>query len=301
VSEQGDPDSLEPIVTVRLRRSLSGRGSCANVDAVADPEVERLVSRAKSPDDAAALARWNSKIALPLVLAAVLPLIFVPSDPRYWFAAVVNIAAWIVFVVDLVVHERRLKHYLRTRLGRFDLVVVILTAPWFLIFGPNTSQFVVLIRLARVARLVMAGRGARGLIERLGKVALVAAGILFLGAAVAYRAEHPQNPEFATFGDSLWWAIVTLTTVGYGDIVPETTTGRVAGVFIMLTGVAVLGVLAGSLASFFGINKPADDAAREGDARNLGDEVAALRAQVSVLTAQISQLVSPRGDNDPSA
>jgi voltage-gated potassium channel len=44
---------------------------------------------------------------------------------------------------------------------------------------------------------------------------------------------------------------VTITTVGYGDIVPKTTTGRWAAVVIMVTGIAVLGVLAGSLASFF--------------------------------------------------
>ena len=68
---------------------------------------------------------------------------------------------------------------------------------------------------------------------------------------VAYYAEHPANPGFATVGDALWWGIVTLTTVGYGDIVPETPAGRFAAVTIMITGVAVLGLLAGSLASFF--------------------------------------------------
>ena len=54
----------------------------------------------------------------------------------------------------------------------------------------------------------------------------------------------------------MWWATVTLTTVGYGDIVPETPTGRWAAVMIMITGVGVLGLLAGSLASFF---RPAND------------------------------------------
>src|SRR4029079_3878005 len=108
-----------------------------------------------------------------------------------------------------------------------------------------------LIRLARIARVVMATRGARHLFARLGRVALLAVVVVFLGAAVAYRAEHPTNSGFATYGDALWWAVVTLTTVGYGDIVPRTTAGRLDGVMIMITGVSVLGLLAGSLASFF--------------------------------------------------
>ena len=45
-------------------------------------------------------------------------------------------------------------------------------------------------------------------------------------------AEHATNPGFETFGDALWWAIVTLTTVGYGDVVQETA-GRVDGVMIV--------------------------------------------------------------------
>jgi hypothetical protein len=55
----------------------------------------------------------------------------------------VFIASWLVFLVDLVVHERRLVRYLSTWLGRFDLRVVVLTAPWFLIlgFGGRSSSF----------------------------------------------------------------------------------------------------------------------------------------------------------------
>jgi len=107
---------------------------------------------------------------------------------------------------------------------------------------------------------------------------------------------------------------VTMTTVGYGDIVPKTPTGRWAAVVIMLTGVAVLGLLAGSLASFFRLEKgtsPGDDIA-DGDAsapagtpagaadpaRALGalvTEVAALRHQVALLSERVADLGSSPG------
>jgi voltage-gated potassium channel len=265
--------------------------------------TERAAGEPRSPEDAAALARFNARMALPIVLAAVLPLFVLPGGGRHVLDTVVNLAAWIVFVVDFAVHERRLRHYLGTWLGRFDLAVVVLTAPWFLILPE--SRFVMLIRLARVARVVMATRGAHRLFERLGRVALVAVAVVFLGAAVAYRAEHPGNPEFATFGDSLWWATVTLTTVGYGDIVPETTSGRIIGVMIMVTGVAILGLLAGSLASFFRLEPGAPPAASTtaddgstGDA--LGQEVDALREQVSRLSRIVASMpVAARDGPDP--
>ena len=118
-----------------------------------------------------------------------------------------------------------------------------------------------LARLARVVRVLVATAGLRRFAARLGKVAVVAAAIVVAGAATAYRAEHPVNDLFGTYGDALWWAVVTLTTVGYGDIYPITTTGRVVATGIMLAGVAVLGILAGSLASLFGVGDPeAEDA-----------------------------------------
>jgi voltage-gated potassium channel len=256
--------------------------------------VESKAGRPRSPEDARRLARFDAAMAFPLVLAALLPLVLLPGDDTSLFAAAVNIVAWIVFLVDFIVHERRLEHYLATWLGRFDLLVVVLTAPWFLLPGPGESRFVILIRLARVARLLMAGTGARRLFERIGRVAVIAVAVVVIGAAAAYRAEHPSNPEFATFGDSLWWAVVTLTTVGYGDIVPKTTAGRLTGFMIMVTGVGILGVLAGSLASFFrihGADGETSDDDREPPA-DLTTQVVELRGQVAALTGQISRLAA---------
>jgi voltage-gated potassium channel len=145
----------------------------------------------------------------------------------------------------------------------------------------------------------MATKGARRLFERLGAVALVAVGVIVVGAAVAYRAEHATNPGFKTFGDALWWAVVTLTTVGYGDIVPKTTAGRVDGVMIMVAGISVVGLLAGSMASFFGLGtrtstSPPTGASDETESRDaVASEVAELRTQVARLVDEVARLAPP--------
>jgi voltage-gated potassium channel len=259
-------------------------------------ETRHQWGQPRSERDAALLQRFNARMRLPIVASAILPLVVVPESSG-WLGIVVGVVTWLVFVVDYVAHARHLEHYGRTGFGRFDLLVVIVTAPWFLLPGAQGGGFVVLLRLARLARLLVASKGARRLFDRIGRVAVVAAGVVVLGSLVAYYAEHPTNPEFRTVGDALWWGIVTLTTVGYGDIVPVTATGRWAAVTIMVTGVAVLGVLAGSLASFFRLGEgngdakpPAGTAAAPDDAalQALTAEVAALRHQVETLTQRLT-------------
>jgi voltage-gated potassium channel len=254
---------------------------------------------------------------LPIIVSAILPLVVVPQSSG-WVGIVVGITTWLVFLVDYVVHARHLERYRHSALGRFDLVVVIATAPWFLLPGGQAGRFVVLLRLARLARIAVASRGARRLFDRLGRVAAVAGGVVLFGSLVAYYAEHPTNPEFATVGDALWWGIVTLTTVGYGDIVPKTTTGRWAGVTIMVTGIAVLGLLSGSLASFFRLDDtpsspgpqtegPADQepgASAGPSASSTDAAVVALVAEVSALRQQVETLTqwltgSPPGPPGP--
>ena len=248
---------------------------------------------------------------VPIVVSAILPLVIVPQS-NGWVGAVVGVSTWLVFLFDYVVHTRRLERYGRTRVGRFDLFVVVATAPWFLIPGAGGVQFAALLRLARLARLVMATKGARRLFERLGRVAGVAGGVVVLGSLVAYHAEHPTNPGFATIGDALWWGIVTLTTVGYGDIVPKTTTGRWAAVVIMLTGIAVLGLLAGSLASFFRLDNgntatdsPASEPAttkampNEAALAALTAEMTALRRQVEALAERLPEALHNLAREEP--
>ena len=72
---------------------------------------------------------------------------------------------------------------------------------------------------------------------------LIAGASLLLTFAGGVAVRVFDHKEFSSLGDSLWWALQTVTTVGYGDIVPERTTGRIVGAVLMLNGLALLSVV----------------------------------------------------------
>ncbi len=123
-----------------------------------------------------------------------------------------------------------------------------------------------LLRIFRVFRIVRAGRlmrtfGVKNMVNeivnnRAGSALYLAIfGIITVAevAAIIMLSAESKNPDanIKTAGDAIWWVFVTLTTVGYGDRYPTTLVGRMAGVFVMFSGVALIGVLASFLASFF--------------------------------------------------
>lgn len=66
--------------------------------------------------------------------------------------------------------------------------------------------------------------------------------LICLFSFVFYLIESPSNPKIKSFIDALWWGFSTATTTGYGDITPTTTPGKVLGIFLMLTGMALFGM-----------------------------------------------------------
>jgi voltage-gated potassium channel len=83
---------------------------------------------------------------------------------------------------------------------------------------------------------------------------LIVVGLLALGAVGAFIFEAGRNQAFGSFWDTIWWTVVTITTVGYGDKFPVTLGGKLVGILIMILGVATIGIVTGRIASFL-VNK----------------------------------------------
>lgn len=110
-----------------------------------------------------------------------------------------------------------------------------------------------IVRLVRILRLIMILNRRFSFFDQMLKkykidnliISVVA--ILFLAALPMRHIE----PSFDSYADALWWAIVTMTTVGYGDLYPETTVGRLIASVLMLIGIGIIGLVTGTVASIF--------------------------------------------------
>jgi voltage-gated potassium channel len=136
------------------------------------------------------------------------------------------------------------------------------------------------MRLARAAVVVSRALQAEKRLASPSGFRFVALPTVFLVIlAGAVQAEVDQG-EFATFWDGVWWAVVTVTTVGYGDLYPTTVAGRLVGIALMLLGIGFLAVLTATVSSRF------VKADREEETNEILDTLRRLEADIAELKAR---------------
>lgn len=209
-----------------------------------------------------ALESFERQTAWPMLVLslAIIPLLVIPLvvDLSPTTETTFFTLDWILWALFALEYGIRL--YLAPTRGRFvrsnliDLVVVVIPflRPLRVV---RSARLLRLLRAARVAAFLFRGLHAVQAVlsrRKLGYTLLVVM-FLTIGAGVLVWAVEQDEPakNIQTVGDGLWWAITTLTTVGYGDRFPTSPLGRGVAVGMMLVGVALFGVLAASLASFF--------------------------------------------------
>jgi voltage-gated potassium channel len=164
-------------------------------------------------------------------------------------------------------HARR---YLRSAHGIADLIGVVAIPIGFLLGARSPDVW--LLGALWVLKLTPASAGLRQLghvfvAERrpLSTVATLFLIILCLGAIILHKLERGVQPAFDSVSKSLWWAVVTLTTTGYGDVVPQTVPGRIVAGFMMICGIGVFALFAGIIATGFSTESRREDFLRNLD------------------------------------
>ncbi len=245
------------------------------------------------------MALWERQTRWWIILAALAPFVsrLVPGETSA-LNLTVDLVTWAVFAVDFVAHLRMDRSYWRGGRGVFDISILVLTFPWYVVPAIGGTAFTVVFRWARLARLLFAGETGRRFLaslRRLGTLGIALAFSSVLAALIVLQNE-PPDAGFETFGDALWWAMVSFTTVGYGDLYPTTAAGRVAAGVMMFMGLLALGTVSGVLASTFTEDRRAEaDAAAPVATPTSSDDVL---AEVRLLRAELADL---RQQIDPGA
>ncbi|MFF3764023.1 potassium channel family protein [Streptomyces sp. NPDC001922] len=201
-------------------------------------------------DDNSRVQQWERRVQLPLLLASLLYLtaysvrVLVPGLSPGWhdFWLSVTVGTWTVFGIDyfgrLALSRPRGEFVRRHWL---DLLVLLLP----------------LLRPLRMVHAYAAAQSRRreprmSLEGQVMSLTLLTALLLGYSAALAvYQAErHAPGATITTFGDAAWWACVTLSTTGYGDVVPVTPLGRVVATVLMAVGVGLIGAVVGVFSSW---------------------------------------------------
>jgi voltage-gated potassium channel len=196
------------------------------------------------------VARWDRRAELPLAAAALAFLvayawpILRPGLGTGWKSLCewIVILTWVLFALDyltrLALAERRMAFWWRN-LPYLAMVALPVLRPLQLL------RLVVLLRaLNRRAANALHGRIA----VYVGCATVL---LLFTSSLAVLDAERGhRGATIETFGDALWWSITTITTVGYGDERPVTTEGRFVAAGLMIGGIALLGTVTASIASW---------------------------------------------------
>ncbi|NVJ04814.1 ion transporter [Myxococcus sp. AM001] len=224
-----------------------------------------------------------------LALVSLVPILYVEMaglrwpEPRFQVLAAIDLGFICIFLGDFLwglFRAERRTAFLRSRW--FELLgLVPLYAEAFSLL--RVTQLLRLARVLRLLRVVSSYRRIRSIAVldallnryKLGHTILIASAVVTGMATVVWMLERDTNPALSTFQDAIWWAIVTATTVGYGDITPHTGLARVCATVLMLMGIGLIGMVASSLSNAL---LAADNETAEPSAPSLASELERLTA-----------------------
>lgn len=216
---------------------------------------------------AATAGRNMTKVAYVAVTVGLVSMVLLTFDPAYetarrwvdfllWACLVYFVFEWLVRLRHMA-RQGRLALYMSSSAGLVDALGA-LAVPVALILGaePKTAWLLSVLWVLKVVPGIPGLRQLRRVLVLesgpLVSVLVIFLMVVFLASVAEYFLERDVQPQ--TFGSvpaALWWAVVTLTTTGYGDVVPVTPLGRMIAALVMISGLGVFGLWTGILATGF--------------------------------------------------
>lgn len=228
--------------------------------------IYEIIDIAK-PDDKASFV--YDRIMLILIVISIIPLFFKNSNAVFYWIDKITVAAFIIdyllrwFTADLRSRNKKWLSFIYYPLTPYAIIDILSILPSVTVLNSGFKLFR-LLRLNKafkVLRLLRYSKSFNIIISVVKKerksllaVCYLAAGYILLSALIMYSAE-PES--FDTFFDVLYWAVVTLTTVGYGDIYPVSNIGRVVSMVSSFMGIAIVALPTGIItAGYMGAVSP---------------------------------------------
>jgi len=235
--------------------------------------------------------RWVERARRPLDVLAVIFLIDVillwgfPDGPPA-FLKTLNVIAWIVWACFAVDYLGRLllsvgkAKFVRTH--KLDLLMVLLP----------------MLRLLRIFLLLRHSLASVSTERIAGSIVSIVIASVFVSAFLMWRAEYnAPGATITTFRYAMWWAVVTTTTVGYGDYTPVTAEGRLIATAVMIVGVGLIGTVSATVAAWF-VTRHREPGTQPADVASVDTEPAAATTAdtQAVLLDRIDELAAKQND-----
>ena len=246
-------------------------------------------------------------LSLAVMVVLLLPL----SDATMQLLSVYDNLICVIFLIEFYLNLRgaskKSDYFIRQR-GWLDLLGSIPSLGLL----TNAGKYVGLFRLARLSRLTRIARLLRGenkktlikdILENRSRYAafltiLLTILVLTVSSVLVLQFESKApGANITTGGDALWYAMVTITTVGYGDFYPVTPAGRITAVFIMFMGVGIIGALASILASLLvGGSAPSEEETPSvAPAPSVQEELQTIKGELAVLHQMLEKMSAGDG------
>lgn len=233
-----------------------------------------------------------------------------PESATWQLVSVYDNLICVIFLIDFAMHmlaAPRKRDYFIGERGYLDLLGSVPS------FGAGIFRFAGLLRLFRLSRLfrlrkilnpenrallkkeILVNRGSYALFITLMLVAIV---LMFASIFMIFFESQSPDANITNGANALWWAVVTITTVGYGDRYPVTAGGRIVAVFVMFSGVGIIGALASILASIL-VPQPKEPEQPDPDAIPVEQELAAVKTELVSLRELLEKQQSGQTFSEP--